>query len=164
MLITPTVLRKMTALGVHLAILRWMHSFLINRQQVKNSDYLSNWTTLSGSMPQGMWLRVYFFLILINDLDATLPMFKFIDDVTMIEIIDQQEVGDMQLAINQVEEWSHANFMNISVSQTKDMIMGSAIKMPPTLVFVQNCNRMSHFLQTPRSHNYEQSKLGRSCR
>jgi hypothetical protein len=37
-------------------------------------------------MPQGTWVAVYVFLIVISDLNATLPSFKFVDDVKMIEL------------------------------------------------------------------------------
>jgi len=40
-------------------------------------------------MPQGTWLGPYIFLIDINDLQTKLPAFKFIDDVTVIEVIRQ---------------------------------------------------------------------------
>jgi len=39
-------------------------------------------------MPQATWLRPYIFLIHINDLQTTLRAFKFIYDVTVIEVIE----------------------------------------------------------------------------
>jgi len=41
-------------------IIRWMHSFLLERRQrVKLSINASNWATLNGGMPQGTWLKSF---------------------------------------------------------------------------------------------------------
>jgi len=83
------VLNKMAALRVQPFIIQWMHSFLLERRQrVKINIIASNWATLNGGIPQGTWLGPYIFLIHINDLQTTLLAFKFIDDVTVIEMID----------------------------------------------------------------------------
>jgi hypothetical protein len=65
-----TVLRKMTALGIHPLLLKWMHSFLSYRQQRVKVGNISDWITLKGGMPQGTWLGPYVFLILIDDLNT----------------------------------------------------------------------------------------------
>ena len=52
-----TVIRKLTYFGVTQVLIRWMHSFLCDRQQrVKLSQYVSEWLTLKGGMPQGSYL------------------------------------------------------------------------------------------------------------
>jgi len=46
------VLNKMAALGVQPFIIRWMHSFLLERRQrVKINIIASNWAKLNGGMP-----------------------------------------------------------------------------------------------------------------
>ena len=40
-------------------------------------------------MPQGTWFGPYVFLILIDDLNTIMATFKFVDDVTLTEIIEQ---------------------------------------------------------------------------
>jgi hypothetical protein len=85
-----TVLSKMTELNIHPCLIRWMHSFLSNRRQrVEIGPVYSQWTSLTGGMPQGTWLGPYVFLVLIDDLHTILDTFKFVDDATMVEIIDQ---------------------------------------------------------------------------
>ena len=37
----------------------------------------------------------------------------------------------MQLAADQVAEWSHLNFMNINTKKTKEMLLGPVLKNPP---------------------------------
>jgi hypothetical protein len=68
-----TVLLQMAALGVDPKFLKWMHSFLFQRQQ-----------------------------ILINDLKTDLPTFKFVDDVTITEIISQAGSSQMQAAADHI--------------------------------------------------------------
>ena len=117
----------MAALGVQPFIIRWMHSFLLDRRQrVKINNIASNWTTLNGGMPQGTWLGPYIFLIHINDLQTTLPAFKFIDDVTVIEVIDSIASSQMQTSVNEIAKWSTDNHMNINTSKTKEMIIDFA--------------------------------------
>jgi len=85
----------MVALGAQPFITRWMHSFLLECcQRVKINNIASHWATLNGRMPQGTWLGPYIFLIRINDLQTTLHAFKFIDDVTVIEVIDSIAQSD----------------------------------------------------------------------
>jgi hypothetical protein len=70
----------MAALGIHPFIRKWMHSFLLNRQQrVKIGSVVSEWTSPNEGMPQGTWFGPYIFLILINDLETFLTLFKFVE-------------------------------------------------------------------------------------
>ena len=63
---------------------------------------MSQWARLNGGMPQGTWLGPYVFLVLINDLTSTIPLHKFIDDVTATEIIDQGASSHMQSVVDQI--------------------------------------------------------------
>jgi hypothetical protein len=81
-----TVLTKMIQMGIPDFITQWMHSFLSNRKQrVKIGHTMSEWISLRGGMPQGTWLGIYIFLILINGLQSTIPLPKYVDDVTASE-------------------------------------------------------------------------------
>ena len=75
------VIRKLINLGVSGVLVRWVYSFLSDRQQrVKISDYVSDWLTLKGGVPQGSYLGPLIFLVLINDLTAGCLLHKFMDD------------------------------------------------------------------------------------
>ena len=41
-------------------------------------------------------------------------IFKLVDDVTFTDILDQFHSSYMQLAVDQIAEWSPLNFMNIN--------------------------------------------------
>ena len=123
-----TVLKKMAVLDIHPCLLKWVHSFLLNRQQrVKSGAVFSDWITLKGGMPQGTWFGPFVFLILIDDLSTIMATFKFVDDVTLTEITDQSNMSQMQLAADQVATWSHHNFMNINTKKTKECYLAASL-------------------------------------
>lgn len=134
-----TVLSKMAALNVDPCMIRWMHSFLSNRQQrVKIGPIVSQWATVTGGMPQGTWFGPYVFLILIDDLQTMLDTFKFVDDVTLCEVIADPSISQMQVAARQMVEWSRQNLMNINTKKTKEMLLGSILLDPPPLIEINN--------------------------
>jgi hypothetical protein len=115
-----TILTRMAALGIHQSAIRWMHSFLSNRQQrVKIGPVFSEWKFLTGGMPQGTWFGPYAFIIMIDSLRTINDTYKFVDDVTLTEVITPSADSQMQLAVNQVVAWSQSNFMNINTKKPR---------------------------------------------
>jgi hypothetical protein len=53
-----------------------------------------------------------------------MPTVKFVDDVTVTEIINLHSSSQMQTAADQISEWSQRNLMNINVKKTKEMLLG----------------------------------------
>jgi len=130
------VLRKMTDMGTPAFIVQWMHSFLSDRRQrVKIGTCFSDWLQLNGSMPQGTWLGLYIFLILINDLTSTVQLHKYVDDVTMTERVRRDESSNMQQELDELQLWSNANLMKINSKKTKEMLLGpiGRNQQPPAL-------------------------------
>ena len=81
------LLSKLCLLYVPPTLLNWCASFLRNRQQrVKLQSVKSGWNFIHAGVSQGTKLGPLFFLVMINDLTTTVPMYKFVDDVTMSEI------------------------------------------------------------------------------
>jgi len=109
------VIQKLKSLGVPEFIVRWITSFLCERQQrVKISDIFSDWVMLRGGMPQGSWLGPLIFIILIDDLRLKWLTRKYLDDTTISEIIMKDTVSQMQLAVDAFIEWTELNRMNIN--------------------------------------------------
>jgi hypothetical protein len=95
--------------------LNWMHSYLYNRRQrVKVGSTVSSWLRPNGGMPQGSFFGPFVFLILINDLLADVPLIKFVDDITAVEIVDPDASSQMQSTIDRVVEWCKYNHMIIN--------------------------------------------------
>ena len=127
--------RTAVDLGVPQVLIRWLHSFMSNRQQrVKIGEVVSEWASPNGGMPQGTWLGVYIFLTLINDLKSEINLHKFVDDCTLSEIIPRFGSSPMQHEVDELNDWSKANHMNINTNKTKEMIIGNIKKeFPPSL-------------------------------
>jgi hypothetical protein len=51
--------------------------------------------------------------------------FKFLDDVTLFEIIDQSHISRRLFAADQISQSSHLNLMKINIKKTKEMLLGS---------------------------------------
>jgi len=116
------VIQKLLDLGVPKVLVRWLCSFLVERQQrVKFSEYLSDWLTLNKGIPQGSYLGPLIFLILINDLTAGCLLHKFVDDTNLTEIIPKDGSSKISSIINDVISWSCKNLMNINWSKMKDV-------------------------------------------
>jgi hypothetical protein len=114
-----------------------MHSFLSNRQQcVKIGPVFSDWKFITGEMPQGTWFGPYAFIIMIDTLRTINDTYKFVDDVTLTEVITPSADSQMQLAVNQVVAWSQSNFMNINTKKTMEMLLGPVTSHPLTIIAI----------------------------
>jgi len=112
-----------------------MHSFLLDRQQrVKIGYHFSDWTTQTGGMTQGASFGPYVFLILIGDLNTIMATLKFVDNVTLTELIDETNISRKQVAADQITDWSHRNFMNFNTKKTEEMLFSRITENPPPQV------------------------------
>jgi len=126
---------KLAALGVSPILLRWLHSFLLDRQQrVKIGDVLSDWLSPNGSMPQGTYLGCYVFLALINDLQSQMELHKYVDDCTLSEFMSRLNLSNMQREVDDLNKWSMSNLMNINAKKTKEILLGPVRKNPPPIL------------------------------
>ena len=117
------VLNKMVTIGINPWIVKWFHSFLYDRlYRVKIGKCYSNFTTFNGGLPQGTWSGPFAFLILINDLHLSVLVHKFVDDVTLTEIIAGSNQSVMQDACHELQCWSQRNSMNINIKKTHGMV------------------------------------------
>ena len=89
MLICKAGTRLIKLLEVHPCLLRWIASFLEGRSQVVRIAISSSPPCrLNGSIPQGTRLGTLLFAVMVNDLICRwLPRAKFVNDLTVIEII-----------------------------------------------------------------------------
>ena len=85
-----TLLNKIMAIGVPKPVVRWLFSFLKDRQQrVKLGSCLSDWDDITGGMPQGSWLGPLIFITYIDDLNPSCIIHKSMDNVTLTEVISK---------------------------------------------------------------------------
>ena len=81
------LLNKMVGMEVPAHLVRWMAAFLLDREQrVKIGDAVSKPGYPNGGVPQGTLSGSKHFLVHINDLETSCPIYKYVDDSTIFEI------------------------------------------------------------------------------
>ena len=105
-----------------------MASFLLDRTQcVKIGKYLSNVGKPNGGVPQGTVSGPRDFILYINDLDTTAPMYKYVDHTTIFEMCNDDELSTIQESINTMVTRTDSNDMRLNVDKCKEMIIDFSI-------------------------------------
>ena len=130
--IDPNILiTKLQALDIPDCLLRWIESFLMDRQQrVRIGCQSSEWIDIWGTVPQGTLLGVLCFICMINDLTTPCPTIKYVDDTTVYSISNNPQDTTLQHAVDKAIQWSKDNHMNINASKTKEMVISYAKDTP----------------------------------
>lgn len=106
---------KIIKSGVRPSIIPTICSFLSNRTQcVRFRGHLSNLKTITCSVPQGTKLGPGIFSVVVNDAaDTTDFRWKFVDDLTLGEIINirSDSPPQLQFHLNALDEWCKENDM-----------------------------------------------------
>jgi hypothetical protein len=70
--------------------LNWCAEFLHDRNlRVKLGKNKSSWQQINAGVPQGTKLGPLFFLVIINDWQVNIPLYKYIDDCSTYEIVSR---------------------------------------------------------------------------
>ena len=116
------LLLKLQIFGVPPILLNWCADFLQARNlRVKMGQIKSSWHQINGSVPQGTKLGPIFFLVMINDLESILPIYKVVDDCTVYEVLPKSAISALQTNIDGISEWIHNNNMLLNVKKTKEL-------------------------------------------
>ena len=108
-------------------ILRWMATFLLDRdQRVKTGNEYSHYGHPNGRVPQGTLSGLKCFLVYINDLKTTVPLYKHVDDSTLFEIYDINDVSIIQESVDIAARWTEQNYMTINSEKSKEIIISFA--------------------------------------
>ena len=95
------LLDKLQSYGFPAHILRWMATFLLDRaQRVKVGNEYSHSGHPNGEVPQKTLSGPKCFLVYINDLRTTVPLYKYVDDSTLFEICDRNVVSVIQESVD----------------------------------------------------------------
>ena len=84
----------------------------------------SSWKQIAAGVPQGTKLGPLFFLIMVNDLRCNAPLYKYVDDCAVTEIIKSFDLqsSSLQREIDYINQWSVKNNMKLNVTKTKNSI------------------------------------------
>ena len=130
----PTVLRKLHSQGFSKNYLRWVTSYLTERQQfVQIDDVMSNPTNISFGVPQGSILGPVLFNLYVNDLsetfDSTITSHQYADDTSFYsqckpaDITSCQE--NLQSNLDKLSCWSSTNNLVLNPKKTKVMLFST---------------------------------------
>ena len=133
------ILEKWTQSGAPDFMINWKHSFLLDRQhRVKIKDKVSSWKSPCGGTPQGTKSGAKDFKIMVKDIRAALPVFKYVDDSTLFEICKRGVQSNLlQELANDVSEWCRRNRM-LNAKKTKELIIDfSKIGIPHAKIIIE---------------------------
>ena len=161
------VITKLINLRVRRSIIPWICSFLSNRRQCVNlGRSMSRWLPNNAGVPQGTKLGPILFAIMINDLKIASPRssnWKYVDDVTISEIVPTREVSILQNELDAISDWTNTNNMKLNPKKCKEMIVTFRrdIEHPLTSLAVDNISlERVEYLETPRLNDAKQFKVG----
>ena len=124
------LLEKVKAHGIRGNVLRWIRSWLTDRQQrvVLNGNF-SEWMAVLSGVPQGSVLGPLLFIIFINDLDEEIPggvmVSKFADDTKVARTVATEEGrAELQEALRKLELWAARWGMEFNILKCKVMHFG----------------------------------------
>ena len=66
--------------------------------------------------PGRIFLKLY-----INDLETHVPLFKYVDDSTLFEICNTNEISEIQESIDKAADWTSMNCVKINSKKSKEI-------------------------------------------
>ena len=77
-----------------------------------------------------MKLGPLLFLVMINDLTTRFPMYKYVDDCTIYEVVTAHYASQLQNDLDDIGNWTEANNMHLNVKKTKELRFSFLNKVP----------------------------------
>lgn len=102
-------------------LVRWVAAFLIGRtQRVCLDSSLSSTKMLNGGIPQGTRLGSILFAVMVDDLLRSWgPRVKFVDDLTVLEIVPRNSPSVMRYIANDIHSFAINNNMRLNAKKCK---------------------------------------------
>lgn len=119
------LIAELEKLDVRPAIVRWIRAFLTGRKQcVRIRDKKSSYKYPNGGIPQGTKLGPILFAVLVNSLlrDWNFRI-KFVDDLSIVEIVPRCSPSITSMLINDISEYASTRGMRLNPKKCKEMII-----------------------------------------
>ena len=120
------MVKKLLAMSVNPALIKWLFSFLTGRtQRVRVGKAISSAQTTNTGAQQGCVLSPALFTLYTADCrsnsDANL-LIKFADDTSLTGLVEQDEAA-YRGGVQQLVERCDSNFLALNVSKTKELVV-----------------------------------------
>ena len=121
------MVKKLLAMSVNPALIKWLFSFLTGRTQwVRVGKAISSARTTNTGAPQGCVLSPALFTLEYSadcrsNSDANL-LIKFADDTSLTGLVERDEAA-YRGGFQQLVEWCDSNFLVLNVSKTKELVV-----------------------------------------
>ena len=124
------LLKKINSLQISGKIIRWIESFLKNRQQsVKVEGHLSDRVWVTSGVPQGSVLGPLLFFIMMTDIECNIfnaTIGSFADDTRLWNMVTDKSSEDaMQKELEIMYQWAERNNMQYNCDKFEGMRFGN---------------------------------------
>ena len=111
-------------------IIKWVEAYLKNRKQrVKTANHTAEWKQVEAGVIQGSVLGPILFIIFLADINEYIPdgiiAPKYADDILTYSISKNNNLKQIQEAVNGVERWSNENQMKLNTKKTQVMCINN---------------------------------------
>ena len=111
------VIKKFQILNVHPSLMNWCADFLHYRYlRVKADPNKSSQKPGHAGVPQRAKLGHHLFLVMINDLKLSSPLYKYVDDCTFYAIVGKPYISEIQKGFDDLQDWTINNNMHLYVN------------------------------------------------
>ena len=120
------LISKLTSFGITGNLMKWLTSFLKNRQHfVKIGNKTSNLIQQTSGIPQGTILGPVLFIMYVNDLPkvTNLPSLLFADDYKVFT--SERNFDMLQFELNKIAEWSNTWLLEFNYDKCCALTFGS---------------------------------------
>ena len=116
---------KLLKMGARSIVFKWICSFPPQRRQaVKLDGLLSEWATVHAGVPQGTKLGPVLFLVLVNDLACKSSYWKYVDDITISEVVPHGSLSTIQDDLDSITAWAEENCISLNPKKcTKCLVL-----------------------------------------
>ena len=117
------LMSKVASFNLHPCLVRWIAVFLEGRTQLVSIETsISTPLCLNGGIPQGTKLRPLLFAIMVDDLMLSwCPRAKFVDDLTLLEIVPRNSPSIMQYLVSDIQSFARNNNMCLNPTKCKEI-------------------------------------------
>ena len=118
---------KLIDMGFRRSLISWICDFLTDRRQrVKIGESVSDWAQVNAGVPppppQGTKLEPILFLVMVNDLNTLQSdSWKYVDDLTISEIIPKYSHSNMQHELDNISNWCDLNYMKLNPKKCNEL-------------------------------------------